>query len=387
MTSAPPPAPDQLPPLLIRQPPPTTARLSKKTLLGVFLGIGGILIIFFGLKLQSKHNAQQVVPSPPLPRAHEVVGEPPKDHTTKLRQSYEGLDRRAPAPPPPPVEAAELAPAPPPWKPVVFEPSPPVQLPPVARAPLPPPPAGPAPLPKQPPKKWLFAEPIIAKAPFQAPERQEKPETEATGSGLLHPATWVQPADPTRVLYRSQVIAGILTHALNSDVPGPVRIMVTRQVTDQFHQGQVLIPQYTRILGKMEQQPSFGQRRLNIIIDEMQFPNGTLVQLSGQAADRSGATGIGGKVNNHWPQLIAGTVLTALLHIGTRAPFGSSQNYQPSLEQEFSKDVASGVSRSGQSVIERSLQIKPTITVKPGTEITVELEQNLSFATPPTVGK
>jgi type IV secretion system protein VirB10 len=102
-------------------------------------------------------------------------------------------------------------------------------------------------------------------------------------------------------------------------------------------------------------------------------------------ADRSGALGAAGKVNNHYVKLEIGALLSAALNIGTRGPFGNTSNFQPTLPQEYARDVGSNFSQVGQSIVDRSLNIPPTITLKAGTPVTIQLTENVSFATPPTV--
>jgi type IV secretion system protein VirB10 len=238
------------------------------------------------------------------------------------------------------------------------------------------------------PKPWLLAEAKRAEPPFPTPATAPSSHgATQTEPGLVKPATWGKPADPTRVLYRSQAIAGQMLDALNSDIPGQVRIMVTRPVTDRFHQGHVLIPQHSILLGAQDGKPAFGQTRLAVTIEELHFPDGTIVRLQGGLADRSGALGVRGKVNNHYVKLGIGAVLSAALNIGTRGPFGNTTGFQPTLPQEYARDVGSNFSQVGQSIVDRSLNIPPTITLKAGTAVTIQLTDNVSFATPPTVVK
>jgi type IV secretion system protein VirB10 len=182
------------------------------------------------------------------------------------------------------------------------------------------------------------------------------------------------------MLYRSQVIAGILLQAIQSDVPGPVRLMVSRPVLDRFQQRQVLIPQHSEVISRQEGTPAFGQTRLRIVLEELHFPDGTIVTLPGQLADRSGAIGTTGKVNNHYVKLALATLIATTLNVGTRVMGGSPQNFQPTLEQEFTQDIAKSVQRTGQSVVDRTLNVPPTITIPAGTAVTVVLDQNLSLA-------
>jgi type IV secretion system protein VirB10 len=154
-------------------------------------------------------------------------------------------------------------------------------------------------------------------------------------------------------------------------------------VTDRFHQGHVLIPQHSILLGTQAGRPAFGQTRVAVTIEEIQFPQGEIVRLQGQMADRSGALGSRGTVNNHYVKIGVGAVLSAVLNIGTRGLTGSPQNYQPTLGQEFTQDIGASVNRSGQSIVDKSLNIPPTLTLKAGTAVTIQLSENLSFAQPP----
>jgi type IV secretory pathway VirB10-like protein len=378
-------------PLIVRLPPPTTERLDRTRLFLAAVALGAGIILIFGLKLHGKYAASQAIQPDPLPAAHEVSGTTdPLDQLLKIPTTYEGIDRRpklpAPAPPQeelPPAFTSAPGPAPVAQAPLP-QPAPPPVPPPVAAAS---PPPRPEPAAKPAPKRWLFADlgNAVAKPPFPtgAEPGQHTTGQETADTALLRPAEWIKPVDPTKVLYRAQVIPGLLLQALNSDIPGQVRIMVTRPVTDRFHQGHVLIPQHSILLGTQDGRPAFGQTRVAVTIEEIQFPQGEIVRLQGQMADRSGALGSRGKVNNHYVKIGVGAILSAVLNIGTRGLTGSPQNYQPTLGQEFTRDVGTSVSRSGQSIVDKSLNIPPTLTLKAGTEVTIQLAENLSFATPP----
>lgn len=408
------------PPLIVQPQPPRAERIDKQKfgLAALVVGLG--ITLFFALKLQSKHAAQQAIQPAPLPGAHEVSGTDSTDPFLRIPSSYAGIDR---TPKPPKVEPPPTTPEP------VFAPA--VPPPPTPRvAPQAPPPtpvhaaAPPAPPVKTPPKRWLFAnmQQSVATPPFPHPKsalppgeddqagmapglapgttqgtaagvssglppgRAQTPgaRTSGTARNLIQAAQWARPVDPTRVLYRSQTIPGVLMQDVNSDLPGQVKIMVTRPVLDRFGQGQVLIPQYTLLVGQQDGRPVYGQARLGVTIEEMEWPDGTVLGLGKAAlADKSGAMGVAGKVNNHWSKVGLGAVLSAVLSIGARAPFGNTTGFQPTLPQEFSQDVGASLSRTGQQVVQRALTVPPTITLTAGTEVSVQLSENLSLQRPP----
>ena len=238
---------------------------------------------------------------------------------------------------------------------------------------------------KKGPKRWFSREQPMQGDVLTPPFPEEKdPEGRGRQSTLFPQATWETPADPTKVLYADQVVQGLLMHNLNSDIPGTVRIKATETTYDRFGQGKVLIPADTTFLGRQEGKPQYGDERVPVVITMAILPNGTAIQWkSGQAGDAAGATGIPGKVNNHYGSVILGAGLSALLSVGTRAPFGSTSNFQQSLPQEFAQDAAQSMGNSAQRIVERELSLSPTITAKYATPITLQFGENVSFQTKP----
>jgi type IV secretory pathway VirB10-like protein len=236
--------------------------------------------------------------------------------------------------------------------------------------------------------KWLFAKPQSGQGVQKPPFEDEKAEQEQDkrGEGLFPKAVWATPEDPTHVLYRSQVINGILQHDVNSDQPGQIRILVTEDVPDKFLQGVVLIPQYTILLGQQDGKVNFGQSRLGMTMDSAELPNGTVIEFHQfKAGDETGATGVSGSVDNHYVRLGIGAVLSAVLSVGSRAVAGNTTGFNPTLEQQFAADVSRDVNRTGQKLVDRFADVPPTITIPHGTPVTVQLNHNVNLMHPPTL--
>ena len=293
-----------------------------------------------------------------------------------LPQGYQDMPAEEPPPPPPQEQPRQEPPAPP-------------------AEPKAPPPQSPAdrqghaqrqrqtPAKAPEPKRWLIAKSNVQKPPFERPKGLAgTPDAE---TGLLKPAKWVTPVHPERVLYPEQVIPALTLQALNSDVPGTLRLMVTQDVMDLQTGNTVLIPQFSTITSRWDEQPKYGDKRARIKLHALRMHGtGTLVDLTGGiVGGRDGASGIEAKVNNHWPHVLAGAGISALLSIGARAPFGNVEGYAPSLAQEFAQDVGSGLNKAGQKVVERELMRAPTLTQAAGYPVTVQLSEAISFQQPP----
>ena len=194
------------------------------------------------------------------------------------------------------------------------------------------------------------------------PPFPEEKDAEGRGrqSALFPQAIWETPADPTKVLYADQVVQGLLMQSLNSDIPGTVRVKATETVYDRFCRARCSSRWIPPSWGARRGKPQYGEERVPVTITMAILPNGTAIQWkSGQAGDAAGAAGIPAKVNNHYGSVILGAGLSALLNIGTRAPFGSTANFQQNLPQEFAQDTAQSLGQSAQGIVNRALNVAP----------------------------
>jgi type IV secretion system protein VirB10 len=308
-------------------------------------------------------EAAAAVPEVKPARQGDVQGPPgPQPGTTGAAKTAAGPPTKSPAPPVPRTPQATAGPARQPQS------------------------AKKAPEPKPKKTDWLFAKVEQGKGVEEPKDGQaeEKAQKPTIGDVLFPTAKWATPLKPPYVLYRSQLIPAILLHDVNSDIAGDIHLMVTADIIDKFQSGVVLIPQNSYIHGQQEGQPKYGQQRLNMKIESLEFPDGTVMTFAkAKAGDQSGAVGIPGSVNNHYGQVLLSAVLTAVLSVGTRTPFGSTSGFQQSLPQEFAQDAAQSLNRTGQRIVERSLQVNPTIELEYGTPVQVHLGEAISMMTEP----
>jgi hypothetical protein len=190
-----------------------------------------------------------------------------------------------------------------------------------------------------------------------------KPKAEAEAQDLIHHAKWASPAQPLVTIYRSQTLAGRLLQAVNSDIPGQLKIQLTTPVLDKFGYDTTILPKETLAIASQEGKPQHGTARLALKLEQLELPSGEVVNLKATVGDQDGANGMAGKVNGHYGKL--------LLAAGT--PSGFYQN--PA--QEAARDVGQSVQRDAQSVVDRELRVPPTITIPAGTICTINLGENI----------
>ncbi|AHI26349.1 putative conjugation TrbI-like protein [Komagataeibacter xylinus E25] len=177
------------------------------------------------------------------------------------------------------------------------------------------------------------------------------------------------------VLQAGTVIAGALNTKISSDLPGQITGHVTQNVYDSPTGRYLLIPQGSLLFGAYNSGISFGQQRTQIIWTRLIFPDGeSLVLEKLPGGDAIGQSGLSDEVNNHWGQLLRAALVTTLLSVGSEA--GTSWN-ENNLMQAIRSGASNGFSMVGNRLIDRSLNVQPTLTDRPGLPFTIILGHDL----------
>ena len=182
------------------------------------------------------------------------------------------------------------------------------------------------------------------------------------------------PASPY-ILQAGTVIAGALNTKISSDLPGQITGHVTQNVYDSPTGRYLLIPQGSTLFGAYNSSVSFGQQRTQVIWTRLIYPNGESLMLEKlPGGDAIGQSGLSDEVNNHWGQLFRAALVTTLLSVGSEA--GTSWN-ENNLMQAIRSGASNGFSMVGNRLIDRSLNVQPTLTDRPGLPFTLVLNRDL----------
>lgn len=185
----------------------------------------------------------------------------------------------------------------------------------------------------------------------------------------------IQPPASQFVLQAGGVIPASLITGLRSDLPGQVTAQVTEDVYDSPTGKFLLIPQGARLVGQYDAQIAFGQSRALLVWNRLIMPNGKSIVLERQpGADTEGYAGLEDEVDNHWGMLFKAAILSTLLSVGSEV--GTSDN-ENSLVQAIRQGGSQSFNQVGQQVVGRSLNIQPTITIRPGFPVRVLVTHDL----------
>ena len=166
------------------------------------------------------------------------------------------------------------------------------------------------------------------------------------------------------MLQAGAVTPAALLTGLRSDLPGQITTQVTEAVYDSPSGKILLIPQGARLIGQYDAQVAFGQIRALLVWSRLVMPNGRSIVLEPQSgADPEGYAGLEDKVDNYWGALFKAALLSTILSVGSEAGTSNNQN---NLVDAIRRGSSDSFSQTGRQVVGRSLQVQPTITVRPG---------------------
>jgi type IV secretion system protein VirB10 len=195
--------------------------------------------------------------------------------------------------------------------------------------------------------------------------------------GSINPHRLQQPASPWQ-LSAGSVIAASLVTGLNSDLPGMVIAQVTENVFDSVTGRTLLVPQGARLIGRYDSVIAFSQSRALLVWQRIVFPDGSSIQLDNMpATDTQGYSGVADRVDFHTWRLLRGIGLATLLGVGTQLTFG---NDEADLVRALRESAQQDADRAGQRIVERNLDIQPTIRVRPGFPLRVVVHKDLVLA-------
>ena len=176
-------------------------------------------------------------------------------------------------------------------------------------------------------------------------------------------------------LMAGTVIAASLITGLNSDLPGFVIAQVTEHVYDTVTGRFLLIPQGSRLIGKYDNIVASGQERALVVWQRIILPDGSSIVIDNlPATDTGGYAGLADEVDLHTWKLLKGVALATVLGVGSELAFGSSDS---DLVKALQQSTQGTTNRAGQRLIERQLNVQPTIKVRPGWPLRVIVHKDI----------
>lgn len=216
--------------------------------------------------------------------------------------------------------------------------------------------------------------PVTVPPPAGPPNPPETP-TPAANPGVAKPGEFNSSSGKTYVLFEGTVIEALLVNRLDGSFAGPVLCMVS---TDTYsHDGQhVLIPAGTKVIGEASKVDSFGQARLAVAFHRLLMPDGYSESLDKfKGLDQQGTIALRDKVNNHYLKIFGASLAVGLFSGLSEFNTGSAltSNGNEIIRQGFGV----GMAESGEQIMNRFLNIMPTITIREGNRVKIYISNDL----------
>ena len=210
---------------------------------------------------------------------------------------------------------------------------------------------------------------------------QEPPDSAAS---FVNKGT-VQPPPGRFAIMQGSIIPVTLEPELSSNVCGNFKSLVREPVRDTATGRYILIPIGSTIVGTYECKTAYGDERLPLTAARLIFPDTSSLVLDDgfPGVGALGATGVDGKINNHWMRTSIAILASAVLGTATRFAAGSVSTYgDRSPGQDFAVNAANETARVGNRILNRELNLAPTITVPRSKRINVYVLKDLVFESP-----
>jgi type IV secretion system protein VirB10 len=186
------------------------------------------------------------------------------------------------------------------------------------------------------------------------------------------PAVARSDVDPKTTVTQGTMIPAILETAINTDVPGYVRAVVSQDVRS-FDGSRILVPRSSRLIGQYQSGLQAGQKRAYVIWTRLIRPDGVSVALASPASAFDGSGGLPGKVDSHFFQRFGSAMLLSV--IGGLTTIGTGG----------ASVVLGGGQNAASTALQQNGQIGPTVRVRQGEPIRVFTARDLDFSQAPQI--
>ncbi len=178
------------------------------------------------------------------------------------------------------------------------------------------------------------------------------------------------------VVFEGTTIDTVLVNRLDGEFAGPLKVMVTNPIYSQGRQ-HLLIPEGTFILGDVQKVAGLGQKRLAVTFHRLLMPDGYSADLDQfHGLDQAGSTGLKDKVNNHYVEIFGASIALGIIS-GAAEATNANQGYNETGSEAYKAGIASSLSQSSANVLDRFINIPPTITIREGHRIKVYITQDM----------
>ena len=202
-----------------------------------------------------------------------------------------------------------------------------------------------------------------------------------------------------RTILQGKIVYAILETAINTDIPGMLRAIVTRDVYAE-RGTDIMIPKGSRLIGQYTATAKGGQTRVAVMWERLIRPDGIDIGVASPRVDTLGRTGVAGDIHDHFWRKLGNTFLVSFV-----VPVASAKAAQKATNKKTDTDKKTTTDTDGtvtvtttgdpveqaisdstkqfsdltKGMVQDSFSTKPTLTINQGTAINVLVQKDLIF--------
>jgi type IV secretion system protein VirB10 len=204
-------------------------------------------------------------------------------------------------------------------------------------------------------------------------DRKEEPKNPAA----VPPGSANAAAGKPYLLFEGTILETVLINRLDGQFAGPVECLLSTDVYSNDRQ-HLLIPAGSKLLGETKKVDTFGQTRLAVVFHRVLMPDGYSVSLDQfKGLNQIGDTGLRDQVNNHYLRIFG--VSLAIGALGAVGEAGTAGSLNASSADLMRQGFAQSTAQSSAQILEKFLNIMPTVTIREGHRVKVYLSGDLGL--------
>jgi type IV secretory pathway VirB10-like protein len=177
------------------------------------------------------------------------------------------------------------------------------------------------------------------------------------------------------LIAQGAMIPGILETAIESDLPGMTRAVVSENIYS-FDGFELLIPEGSRLIGQYRSGLVNGQSRVFIIWTRLIRNDGVSINVGSYGTDALGRSGLAGDVDTHFFERFGSSVMLSMIDSGLQAAANANNKTSTAVAVNTGNDF----SNAAAIALQNSINIPPTINIDQGTRINVFVGKDLDFS-------
>ncbi len=188
----------------------------------------------------------------------------------------------------------------------------------------------------------------------------------------------LQPALSKYEVKAGTIIPLTLETAINSDLPGKITAVVKTDVYDSATGTILLIPAGSRVIGQYSSDVSFGQERVQAVINRITLPNQKSINIgSMNLVDKLGASGVSDKVDTKLGKVFTSVIMSAILGIGAGAVKEDNDDESDSWKNDAIDGGGTQAINVGNAYANKVLNVQPSLKIRNGFTVGLFVDKDL----------